>query len=96
MLFSGSFGLVREHCLDIDESERSQRVEVDSHWTYILWPPLMFAGLDPPGRCVRNTPAREGLHQVGIWKLASAEDQVRDHVEDQLPTLDELPERTPK
>jgi hypothetical protein len=79
-----SIGAVREHCLDVGESEALQRVEVDTGWTYMLWPPLVFASLDPAGRCVRNSPLREGLAYIGLWELPSAEEQVREHVLDQL------------
>jgi hypothetical protein len=80
-----STGVVREYCLDVAGSQATQRVVVESHWTYILWPPLFFSALDPPGRCVRNTPLHEGLSAVGIWSLPSPEEQVRDHVQGQLP-----------
>jgi hypothetical protein len=79
-----SLGVVHEHCLDVGASEASRSVEVDSKWTYILWPPLTFGAIDPSGRCVRNTPLREGLSAVGIWDLPSPEEQVRDHIQDQL------------
>jgi hypothetical protein len=59
-------------------------VVVDKHWTYILWPPFTFASDDPPGRCVRNSPIRQGLDAVGVWKLPSPEEQVREHVAAQL------------
>jgi hypothetical protein len=84
VILTSSLGVVREHCLDVDESERSGKVDVDNHWTYIIWPPFTFAGLDPAGRCVRNLPFREGLHQLGIWELPSPERQVRDHLQGQL------------
>jgi hypothetical protein len=82
--FGTSTGIVHEYCLDSQSSVATQTVQVDSHWTYILWPPLIFSAIDPPGRCVRNTPLREGLDAVGIWKLPSPEVQVRDHIRDQL------------
>ncbi|MGH2963822.1 MAG: hypothetical protein ACRDMH_00355 [Solirubrobacterales bacterium] len=79
-----SLGVVHEHCLDSNASQASGQVVVDSHWTYILWPPLFFAAADPAGRCVRNTPLREGLDAIGIWSLPSPEQQVHDHIESQL------------
>jgi hypothetical protein len=45
----------------------------------------------PSGLCVRNSPLRVGLDAVGIWKLPSAEDQVRAHIIDQLPKLNSRP-----
>lgn len=83
-LFGTVNGAVKEHCLDVGASEALQRVDVDSHWTYVLWPPLPFAAVDPAGRCVRNNPAREALDYVGIWELPSPEEQVRRHVVGQL------------
>src|SRR5215207_8588708 len=73
-------GVVREHCLDVEASQQSGMVNIDSHWTYILWPPLMFAANDPPGRCVRNNPTRVALDELGIWSLPSPEAQVRRHI----------------
>jgi hypothetical protein len=78
-----SLGVVREHCVDLDQL-RQGNPEVDSHWTYILWPPLPFSAVDPAGGCVRNTPLREGLAEVGIWELDSPEEQVREHLRKQL------------
>lgn len=74
-----STGIVREHCLDVPASESANSVVVDSHWTLIVFPPLVFSGVDPNGRCVRNTPLREGLNAAGIWKLDSPAEQVRTH-----------------
>lgn len=79
-----SLGVVHEYCLDNNASAASGTVKVDTKWTYILWPPLFLDALDPPGRCVRNTPLREGLDSLGIWKLPSPEEQVRQHVLDQV------------
>jgi hypothetical protein len=79
-------GVVREHCLDVKASQATGTVQVDSHWTYIVWPPLYFAAMDPAGRCVRNTPLHEALSYVGIWKLPSPTEQVRRHVTSQLRT----------
>jgi hypothetical protein len=76
-------GVVREHCLDTGATERAGTVEVDSHWTYVLWPPLMFAADDPHGRCVRNNPARVALDYLGIWPLPSPELQVQEHIAEQ-------------
>jgi hypothetical protein len=86
VLFLGtSFGVVREYCLDEDASRATNSVQVESSWTYILWPPLFFANTDPPGRCVRNSPLREALGAVGVWNLPpSPEQQVKDHIESQL------------
>jgi hypothetical protein len=84
VLAGTSMGVVRESCLDTEMSQSSGRVEVSSHWTYIVWPPLIFANLDPPGRCVRNSPLREGLSAAGIWELPSPEAQVSIHIEEQL------------
>jgi hypothetical protein len=81
----GTFsGVVREQCLDTGASKRTGGVEIDSHWTYIVWPPLMFAANDPHGRCVRTNPARVALDHLGIWPLPSPELQVRKHIADQL------------
>ena len=78
-----SLGVVREHCLDLEASSRAS-ADVDSKWTYILCPPLTFANLDPDGTCVRNSPLREGLEVIGIWDLPSPEEQVREHLQEQL------------
>jgi hypothetical protein len=78
-----SFGIVREYCADIEASRSTNSVQVESSWTYVLWPPLFFANTDPPGRCVRNSPLREGLSAIGIWSLPSPEEQVRKHIENQ-------------
>jgi hypothetical protein len=78
-----STGIVREHCLDVDASERTQSVQVDSHWTLILFPPMLFSAADPAGRCVRNTPLREGLAALSIWSLDAASEQVRVHAVEQ-------------
>jgi hypothetical protein len=84
-LISGtSMGVVWEHCADIPSSFRGGSVDIDSSWTYIMWPPLPFANFDPPGTCVRNSPLREGLAAVGIWELETPEQQVRTHIERQL------------
>lgn len=77
-------GVVREHCLDTDASNRAGAVEVESKWTYMLWPPGPLASVDPPGRCVRLSPLHEALSAVGVWKLSPATVQVRQHVLDQL------------
>jgi len=85
VLIEGSTtGVVREHCLDLAASRAAQSVRVDTHWTYILWPPLLLASADPAGRCVRNPPVREGLAAIGLWSLPSPEEQVRQHVVSQL------------
>jgi hypothetical protein len=81
---SVSSGVVREYCLDVTASQATQSVVVDKHWTYIVWPPLMFSSLDPAGRCVRNSPLRQALDALGIWKLPLPEEQVRRHVLAQL------------
>ena len=54
-----SLGVVREYCLDVPASKATTSVQVEASWTYILWPPLVFANADPSGRCVRNAPLRE-------------------------------------
>ncbi len=83
--FTGtSMGVVREHCLDLENSNQVDGADIDRKWTYILFPPLTFANLNPPGGCVRNSPLREGLSAVGIWKLPSAEAQVERHISEQL------------
>lgn len=84
ILFSGtSMGVVREHCLDLESSTAAQAIDLDSGWTYILWPPMTFANLDPSGRCVRNAPLREALSKTGIWRLPSPEEQVVEHLREQ-------------
>lgn len=84
LFFGSSSGVVREYCLDGNASRATNSVQVESSWTYILWPPLFLANVDPPGRCVRNSPLREALGAVGIWDLPSPEQQVKDHLESQL------------
>jgi hypothetical protein len=76
-----STGVVREHCLDVESSLVAQRADVDSKWTYVLWPPMPLANADPSGTCVRNSPLREVLAKADVWKLHSPEDQVRTHLE---------------
>jgi hypothetical protein len=84
VLIAGTtMGVVREHCLDL-ESSSGATVDIDSGWTYVLLPPLMFANVDPAGGCVRNSPLREALAGVGVWDLPSAREQVRRHVVEQL------------
>lgn len=75
--------VTREHCLNVEKSEAAQAVVVDTKWAIILWPPPPLDGLDPAGRCVRNTLLREGLAKVGIWSLPAPEEQVRKHVVEQ-------------
>jgi len=84
LFFGTSFGVVHEYCFDESASRATNSVQVESSWTYILWPPLFLANTDPEGRCVRNSPLREGLGAVGIWMLPSPEQQVKDHLESQL------------
>ena len=84
VFLSSSLGVVREYCLNVPASQAAQAVVVDKHWTYILWPPLVLSGNDPPGRCVRNTPIRQALDAIGVWKLPTPEEQVRRHVVAQL------------
>ena len=76
--------VVREHCLNVAASESQQRVMVDTKWTVLAWPPPPFASLDPTGRCVRNGVGRELLAEAGVWALPSRQEQVRQHVADQL------------
>lgn len=64
LFLASATGVVKEHCLG---SEPTNPEDVESGWTYILWPPLIFTAVDPPGRCVRNTIGREALGAVGIW-----------------------------
>jgi len=75
-------GIVYEICLDPDRSTAG-KVEVEAHWTYIVFPPLIFSSIDPPGNCVRNTPLHQGLSAVGIWKLPPPEVQVERHLRSQ-------------
>jgi len=76
-------GVVQERCASTVAVSATGAVQVDSHWTYVLWPPLFLASIDPAGRCVRNSPLHVGLSAIGLWKLPSAEDQVRQHIVDQ-------------
>lgn len=83
--FAGtSMGIVREHCLDFAASSPSAGVDIDDKWTYIIWPPFTLANLDPSGGCVRNSPLREALSGVGVWDLPSSEEQVREHIGQQV------------
>lgn len=76
-LLASATGVVKEHCL----AGNAQDIQdVESGWTYILWPPLVFTALDPAGRCVRNTIAREALGKAGIWPLGSPAEQVKSHL----------------
>lgn len=76
--------VTREHCLDAAASESTRQILVHSKWTPIVWPPPPVVSADPRGLCVRNSLIREGLHQIGIWKLQTPEEQVRDHLRDQV------------
>lgn len=80
------FGVVREHCLNATATKATGSIQVDSHWTYIVWPPLYFSAADPAGRCVRNSPLHEALSYIGIWKLPPPTEQVRRHIASQLPS----------
>jgi hypothetical protein len=85
--------VVREHCADdLQSIVATQEVQIDSKWTFIMWPPLYFAPLDPAGRCVRNSLAREFADTIGVWKLPDAKEQVRQHVFEQL-RISERPNR---
>ncbi len=75
-------GVVYEICLDPDRSAPGG-VVVEEHWTYVFFPPLLLSSVDPPGRCVRNTPLHQGLSAVGIWQLPPPEQQVEDHIRSQ-------------
>lgn len=79
-----SIGVVREHCADVDRSLAAERPVVESKWTYVVFPPLIFANLDPAGTCVRNSPLREALAELGVWELPSPEEQVDRHIQEQL------------
>jgi hypothetical protein len=79
-----AFPVVREHCADLEATAATQQINIDSKWTYILWPPLYLAPLDPAGRCVRNSPAREFADAIGVWKLPDPKEQVRRHIAEQL------------
>ena len=84
VFFGGTgLGVVREHCLAPGSSLKEGKIQVDSRWTYVLWPPLLFAPNDPNGNCIRNSPLREGLDAVGIWHLPAPEAQVREHLKQQ-------------
>lgn len=80
LFLASATGVVKEHCL---ASEPTSLQDVESGWTYILWPPLIFTAIDPPGRCVRNTIARELLGTVGIWPLGTPAEQVDAHLRSQ-------------
>lgn len=77
---STSTGVVYESCAD----PNSRTGDVESHWTYVLLPPLTLANIDPDGSCVRHSPLRQGLSAVGIWQLPSPRQQVFNHIRDQL------------
>ena len=79
---SSSTGIVYEICLDPERSAPG-RVVVEEHWTYVFFPPLLLSSIDPPGRCVRNTPLHQGLSAVGIWQLPPPAQQVEDHIRSQ-------------
>lgn len=83
VVFTTSLGVVHEICLDPRASAATSSIVVETHWTYVLWPPGPLASLDPSGRCVRNSPLREALSASGIWKLPSGEQQVRRHIASQ-------------
>lgn len=59
-------GIVREHCIDAEASNRTGELQLDSRWTYVLWPPLVLAADDPSPRCVRNHPGTAALGYLGV------------------------------
>lgn len=80
LVFTSSSGIVHEHCL----AKNAQSIrDVESGWTYVMWPPLVLAHVDPPGRCVRNSVGREVLSLVGIWPLGTPSEQVEAHLRSQ-------------
>jgi hypothetical protein len=71
-------GVVREHCIDSAASNAVGEVLVESRWTYVIWPPLVFAGNDPSdGRCIRNHPGTAALQYLGVRDLGGPNEQVR-------------------
>jgi hypothetical protein len=87
LVFFAGFGsgVVREHCIDSAASNATGEVQVDSRWTYIVWPPLVFAGKDPPpGRCVRNQPGTAALQYLGVRDLGGPNEQVRKSLQEKL------------
>ena len=74
-----STGIVYEICLDPERSKPGM-VAVEGHWTYVFFPPLLLSSIDPPGRCVRNTPLHQGLSALGIWTLPPPERHVVGHI----------------
>ena len=78
-------GAVREHCIDSEASNAAGEVLVESRWTYVFWPPLVFAGTDPPpGRCVRNHPGTAALQLTGVRDLGGPREQVRKRLQEEL------------
>jgi hypothetical protein len=84
VLISGfGSGVVREHCVDHEASNASGELRLASHWTYVIWPPLVFAATDPSDpRCVRNQPGTAVLQYIGVRD--GPNEQVRKHVEKHL------------
>ena len=77
------FPVVNTHCL-VDSNINHPRIE--SGWKF-NWIGGGFPNPAPDGvegpegdACVRNTPTREALSALGIWKLGSPEHQIATNV----------------
>ena len=77
-----STGIIYQICLE-PEGAPAARAEVAEEWVFVLFPPLIFSSIDPPGSCVRNTPLHQGLSALGVWELPPPRVQVENHLESQ-------------
>ncbi len=65
--------LIKEHCL---KERPSGALTVHSRWTLRV---PFYAAIDGEG-CVRNSPLREGVAALGIWRLGTPEEQVEESI----------------
>jgi hypothetical protein len=72
-------GLVAPYVHKICIVEHNGRPSIDAHWGFYLSSGLPNPAPDSEG-CIRNTPTREALSALGIWKLGSPEEQIVDHL----------------
>lgn len=65
--------VVNQHCVELADDRSS--IRVDSGWTFYLTEGFPNPAPDRDA-CIRNTPTREALSALGIWKLESPEKQI--------------------
>jgi len=72
-------GLVAPYDHQICIVEHNGTRAIDDHWGFYLSNGIPNPAPDGEG-CIRNTPAREALSALGIWKLGSPEEQIIEHL----------------